>query len=327
MSDGDPLLVLNPRASRLADPAHRSRIRAAAAHAIQARTGRHPEIVDGTHDEARAALAGAAGRSLVVAAGGDGTIREAATAVVNSDVPLAVIPGGTANVLAQSLKLGSTKAAFDAIRHGEPRSMDLGLARWSEKGATVERHFSVAAGTGFDARVMEAAEHEWKRRLKFGAYIGAAVREAVRLRPARFRIMADGELLELRGLVVLVANAGEIVPGRIGPRRRIDPEDGLLDLIVVGATDLIGAIRGSAELLFRADELDSSVIRRSVTHVRVESEPPQPVQVDGDTHGRSWLEAEVVPDALHVLVRRDPGTRSASRHRMCCNRPAGGPRR
>ena len=82
-------------------------------------------------------------RSLVVAAGGDGTIREAATALVHSTVPLGVIPGGTANVLAQTLKVGSPTSALEAIRHGEPRSLDLGLARWSEKGATVERHFTV----------------------------------------------------------------------------------------------------------------------------------------------------------------------------------------
>ena len=62
-------------------------------------------------------------------------------------------------------------------------------------------------------RTMAAAQHEWKRRMLFGAYVGAAITELTRLRTAVFRITADGQELEIRGYLVLIANAGDIVPG------------------------------------------------------------------------------------------------------------------
>jgi diacylglycerol kinase family enzyme len=154
---------------------------------------------------------------------------------------------------------------------------------------------------GLDARIMAAAEHEWKRRMGFGAYIGAAVREVLRLETARFHIVADGETLDIEGYLVLVANAGELVPGRIGPRRPIDPGDGLLDLIVLGGGP-VRSLRGAVELLVRSGDLDGDVIRRTVREVVVDAEPAQPIETDGDAHPRGRLEARVLPAALSVLV-------------------------
>jgi diacylglycerol kinase family enzyme len=148
---------------------------------------------------------------------------------------------------------------------------------------------------------MAAAQHEWKRRMLFGAYVGAAITELTRLRTAVFRITADGEKLEIRGYLVLIANAGDIVPGKIGPRRPIDPADGRLQLMVLGAENPIDGLRGAASLLLSQDELDGRVIRRSVSEVRVEAEPAQPIEIDGDDQPPGWLEARVLPGALKVL--------------------------
>ncbi len=141
----------------------------------------------------------------------------------------------------------------------------------------------VACGMGLDARIMAAAADEWKRRMRFGAYVGAALRELVRLESARFRIVADGEALEIVGYLVLVANAGDLIPGRVGPRQPIDPTDGLLDLIVLGGDDPLTALQGAA----RADgprpaTSTGRVIRRAVREVRIEADPAQPIETDGD---------------------------------------------
>lgn len=298
-----PLVIVNARASHLHDAARRARLRETLVPILTRRYGTTPDWVDGTHAEALAALHEPIGRPLVVAAGGDGTVREVAAAVAGTDVPLAIVPGGTGNVLAGSLRIGGIGTGLAAIREGRTRVLDLGRARWgTPDGDEHERPFMVACGSGFDARVMAAAEHEWKRRLRFGAYVGAAIREATRLTPTRFRITADGTTVELVGLLVLVANAGEIVPGRVGPREPIDPTDGRLDLLVVGGRDLIAVVRGAADLLLRMGELDGSVIRRQVRSVRIESDPPQPVQTDGDAHPPGWLETTIQPAALHVVV-------------------------
>jgi diacylglycerol kinase (ATP) len=306
-----PLVILNPRAARLTDPRRRQELTTSIAHAVVARTGRPARIIDGDHAAARAALAAvasAASPPLVVAAGGDGTIRDAAAVLAGQDTPLAIVPGGTGNVLASALRLGSVRTALDAIRRGEPRTIDLGRARWGATGSDAssgdgDETFLVACGMGLDARIMAAAEREWKRRMLFGAYVGAAIRELTRLRTAVFRITADGKELEIRGYLVLIANAGEIVPGRIGPRRPIDPADGRLQLMVLGAENPLDGLRAAATLLLSPDELTGTVVRRTVSEVRVEAEPAQPIEIDGDDQPAGWLEARVLPGSLRVLTQ------------------------
>ena len=301
-----PLVIVNPRASHLHDARRRDRLRTDLERGLVRRFGVAPDWAPETHEGALEALRDVAGRPLVVAAGGDGTVREAAAALAGTSTPLAIVPGGTGNVLAGALRLHGIQPALDTIATGTERRLDLGLARWGgPDGAVHERHFTVAAGMGFDARVMAAAEHEWKRHLRFGAYVGAAVRELSRLEPAHFHLVADGQVLDIEGLVVLIGNCGDLIPGRVGARQPLDPSDGRLDLFVVGGRSLVAGVRGVLDLLWRTGEIDDHVIRRPVSEVRVESVPVQPVETDGDPHPPGWLEARVLPGALRVLV---PGT-------------------
>jgi diacylglycerol kinase family enzyme len=309
-ASGEPLIVVNPRAAALVDQARRERIVRAVADAVAQRTGRPATIEAGSLEAAGLTLAAAVDRPLVVVVGGDGTVREAAAAMAGRVAPLAIVPAGTGNVLAGALGIRGVRPALDAVRTGEPLRLDLGMARWWDVGSDAmhaarephERVFTVACGMGLDARVMAAAEHEWKRRLRFGAYVGAAVRELARLAAARFRIVADGEPIELMGHLVLVANAGELIPGRVGPRQRIDPTDGRLDLIVLGGSNAVTALRGAAALMLRSGDLGGGVIRRSVREVTIESDPAQPIETDGDHHPPARLEIRVVPAAVSVLI-------------------------
>jgi diacylglycerol kinase family enzyme len=302
-------VIVNARASRLSDPNRLAQIVKATAAAVEHRFGLAPQIEEGTVESARAALAVEPGPPLVVVMGGDGSVREAAAALLGRETPIAIIPAGTGNVLASALGIRGVRSGLDVIRSGQARRLDLGRARWREVDrdatgeATVhERLFTAACGVGLDARVMAAAEHEWKRRLKFGAYIGAAVREFTRLEPAQFRIVADGETIEMVGHLVLVANAGELVPGRIGPREPIDPTDGRLELIVLGGAGPLEALHGAASLMLRTGELSGGVIRRSIREVTIESEPLQPIEIDGDHQPPTNLEVSVIPGAVSVLV-------------------------
>ncbi len=300
-----PLLVINPRASRLSDPTDRNALVERVARAVLTRTERKPLLVAGGQADARAALERLTDPPLVVAIGGDGTVREVAASLSGRPIPLAIVPRGTGNVLAASLGIRGIGPALDAIRRGVPRTIDLGAAEWGRPGVSrPDGHgpFLVAAGVGLDARIMAAASDEWKRRLRFGAYIGATLRELTRLAAGEFTITADGELLHLHGHLALVANAGEIIPGRVGPRESIDPGDGRLDLLFVGGRGVVAGLRSAAELLVRKGELRGAVIRRTVREVHIDAEPPQHVQTDGDPHAAGWLTARVVPAAIRVLV-------------------------
>jgi len=319
-----PLILVNPRASRLADATRRRDIVDAVSGAVQRRFGRAPRVEAGSLDAGLAALADAIEAPVVVVIGGDGSVREAAALLVDRETPLAVIPGGTGNVLAGAVGVRGIRPGIEAIRAGQVRAIDLGLVRWGpaateRSGARqtaakpaaadridadpgFDRVFIVACGMGLDARIMAAAEHEWKRRIRFGAYVGAAFRELLHLESARFRIVADGERLEIEGYLALVANAGELVPGRIGPRQPIDPADGRLDLIVLGGSDPLAGLLSAAELLVRSGDLDGRVIRRSVREVSIETEPAQPGETDGDPHPAGRLEARVLPGGLTLLA-------------------------
>ena len=286
-----PLIIVNPRAARLADAQRRHDITASIAHAVLYRTGRPGRIVDGDLGEAQAAIARLGSDPappLVVAAGGDGTIRDAAAALAGRPIPLAMVPGGTGNVLAVGAQAREHPVRDRGHPAGSraddrPRAGQLGPGGRARRRRPAREHlFLVACGMGLDARIMAAAQHEWKRRMLFGAYVGAAITELTRLRTAVFRITADGQELEIRGYLVLIANAGDIVPGQIGPRRPIDPADGRLQLMVLGAENPLDGLRGAASLLLSQDEMDGRVIRRAVSEVRVEAEPAQPIEIDGD---------------------------------------------
>jgi diacylglycerol kinase (ATP) len=308
---GTPLVIVNPTASRLADPVRRARVVEGLVAAVEARTGRTPTLADSTADVARAALAAATDAPLVAVAGGDGTIRETAAALSGSGVPLAIVPAGTGNVFAAAL--GIPRRTSDAVRlieTADPARIDLGTASWGASGAGHDAAadgsmtFGVACGTGFDARVMAAATTELKHRLGFLAYVVATMREAARLRPSTFEIVADDEHVQVTGLVVLIANCGQLIPGLVGPREPIDPTDGLLDVFVVTAGGVAGGIAGAAESLLAAGALPQRrrlSLRFRGRRIRVHAKPPEPVQVDGDAHEADWLEGTVVPGALTVL--------------------------
>ena len=244
-----PLVLVNPRASELADPDRRDQIvEAGRARRSRQRYGRAPRIESGTLEATRAALAAAdRGAPLVVVVGGDGTVREAAAALVGRDDAAGDRPGRDRQRPRRRHRdprraLGPRRDPVRTAAAPRPRAGALAGGRGdrTRRPTPHERLFTVACGMGLDARIMAAAEHEWKRRMRFGAYIGAAVRELARLETARFRIVADGEPIEIDGYLVLVANAGELVPGRIGPRQPIDPTDGRLDLIVLGGGGAAG---------------------------------------------------------------------------------------
>src|SRR6476620_9575955 len=204
---GRPLVVANPMASGLADADRRRRMVASIVSAVERRTGRTTVVADSTAEDTRAALEQARDAELVVVAGGDGTIRDAAEHLIGSGVPMAIVPAGTANVFGAALGVPrGIKGAIDLIATGRPTSVDVGRATWGAMTDRVpgeptgSRAFVVACGLGFDARVMAGATPALKRQLGFGAYVVSAARQAARLRPVDFRIEADGVLHEIRGL-------------------------------------------------------------------------------------------------------------------------------
>ena len=232
--------------------------------------------------------------------------------MAGSGVPLAIVPAGTGNVFAAALGIPRrTDAAIGLIETGQPSPVDLGRAAW---GPAVEgepgpeegsKAFVVACGLGFDARVMAAATTDLKHRHGFRAYVFATLHEATRLRPATFRIEADGVVHEIRGLVVLDRQLRPDHPGlhRSAPGRSTRAT-ACSTSWSSRAAGIPGGLAGAADLLLADDDTPRRrrhSLRLRAQHVRVTADPPEPVEVDGDPHEADWLEATVLPGAISVL--------------------------
>jgi YegS/Rv2252/BmrU family lipid kinase len=237
------------------------------------------------------------GADLVVAVGGDGTVRGCAEGLARTAVPLAVVPHGTANLLARTLRVpGNPKAALAvALGPGSAdRAIDLAVAD--------RVLFTAMAGMGLDAAVV--AGTRLKHRFGWLAYaMSGAVHLA--LAPASFRIrLDDGAPIEREARSVVVGNSG-LLPGGfcLLPDARLD--DGVLDVGVLAPRGLFGWTRLATRVLTRSHRQDRMLERFQARKVEITAGAPLPREVDGEivTAGLS-LTVTVLPSALTVRMPR-----------------------
>jgi diacylglycerol kinase (ATP) len=240
---------------------------------------------------------------VVVAVGGDGAVLQVATALAGSKVALGIIPLGTGNLLAGNL--GVPKKPADAVKTilgRRRRRIDVGRV---DVGGT-KRAFTVACGIGYDAEVMDATDPPQKLRWGKLAYLANAIGKADELRAVKHVITIDGTRLETEASQVFVANQGRMLP-IVEPRRRIRPDDGLLDVIVVRASGALPALVAGWDAMVQEDlgkTGDGRVFRALAREVEIETEPGRLVEVDGSVIGETPVSIKVDAKALTVLVPR-----------------------
>jgi len=246
--------------------------------------------------EQRAAAAARSGRyDALIAAGGDGTIRHAARAVAGTDMPLGIIPLGTANVLAHEIGLGRTpRALAHVLQTGPVAAIAAPLANGEV--------FLLMAGAGFDGRVIAALSHAVKGRLGKLAYAGPVLR-ALRRPPDRLQVRIDGKMH--RASWVVIANARHY-----GGRFVIAPSTGLrepgLSAVLFDAADRAELAASLLSLATGRLATCRHVRVHACARVEVEAEAPVPVQVDGDAFGATPLvvEAEGGPRVALIVPPR-----------------------
>lgn len=249
---------------------------------------------------ARAAIA--AGAEVVVAAGGDGTVRVVTAEMAGTGIPVAVIPAGTGNLLARNLGIPlGTEPALDVVFSGRDRRVDLVRIKGDDITPT---RFAVMAGMGLDAAIMSGTGDSLKQRVGWAAYAVALVRH-LRYPAVRVAISVDGaEPEHRRARTVVVGNVGSLTAGiPLLPDARID--DGLLDVVVIAPRRLVDWVSLLWRVLARHRRTDERLDRFTGHSVVVTASSPTPRQLDGDPMGAGTeLHAEVEPGALLVRVPR-----------------------
>ena len=259
---------------------------------------------------AAAADAGHAGEDRVVAAGGDGTVHLVANGLMQAGTSaetrpaLGVLPLGTGNDFARTLGLdldAPPLEAVDYLRRGTPRKMDIIRVSHTDQHDATQYAINVCAG-GFSGTVDEILTSEMKATWGPLAYLVGAVKALPDLSDYRTRIAWDGGPAEpIHAFNIVVAN-GRTAGGGKPVAPRANPEDGLLDVVVVRAGTGIDVARLVARVLAGDYLQDDHIVFNRVERLSVESHPGMWFNVDGELRTNDPITFEVVPAALRVLA-------------------------
>ncbi|GAB3586942.1 diacylglycerol/lipid kinase family protein [Calidifontibacter terrae] len=250
----------------------------------------------------------AEGVELIIALGGDGTVRCVADGMVGSGVPLGIVPAGTGNLLARNLNLPHRRAT-DALRvalTGRTREIDTLAIELDRDGDGVFEDAQtgvVIVGIGLDAEIMDSTSESLKQRASWLAYPLAGVQHA-NAEPTPMTVAFDGgPTTPARPLTaVLVGNCGRLQGGvRLMPEAEID--DGILNTVVVAARRTQW-VRVLGKVLTRSTTDSPVVQHRTSTTVTVRCDRPTKVEIDGDVRPAARaLRVTVRPRSLKVRVR------------------------
>jgi diacylglycerol kinase (ATP) len=240
------------------------------------------------------------GAELVFVWGGDGMIQRCVDTMAGSEVPLAVVPAGTANLLASNLGIPIDLAeAVDIGFTGARRRLDLGRVNGE--------HFAVMAGAGFDALMIREADRGLKDKVGRLAYVWTGVK-AVRASITEMEITIDGDSwFSGAASCVLVGNVGTITGG-IHAFDDARPDDGWLEVGVVTAKGAIEWARTLGRMTAGRSDRSPFVRITRARKVDVELERPLPYELDGgDRKPATRLKARVEPGAITICVPEPQG--------------------
>ena len=244
---------------------------------------------------AMAAEAAAQHVPLVFACGGDGTLNEVVNGLAGTETALAVIPAGTTNLWARELRI-HRKTPVEAVRlalDGERRRIDLGRAG--------SRYFLCMASYGIDAQVTAEIDRSIKRRFGALAYALSSLRVALRYRGTPASVRLDGEDVRGEVLMVIAGNTRQYAGlTQVVPEAIVD--DGLLDFRIFLGRGRRSIVLHALRALFRLHRRSPRVLYRRAARMKLSSERPLTLQLDGDYVPESSGEVTVCPDALWAVI-------------------------
>lgn len=231
--------------------------------------------------------------NLVVVAGGDGTVNEVASGLVGSEIAMGIIPLGSGNGLARTLKISqNVEKACKLIAEGDRVKIDTGMAN--------DRFFALVAGIGFDAVVGKRFDEHYKRGPISYFYIGT--REFFLYKPDRVKISFDDHSLEVAPFLIAVANGQQYGNNAIiAPNAKLN--DGLLDVTILHNTSTLRLMGGLPKLFSgQLDGFGHADFYRT-RFVKIERSAADVMNIDGEpVDERPVIEISILPESLKIIA-------------------------
>ena len=263
----------------------------------------------------------AQGATMVMAAGGDGTVRAVAEGLRDTGVTMALLPSGTGNLLARNLDIHFTNLAETVALafNGVDRKIDLGVASIVRENGDCEEHvFLVMAGLGLDAKMIAKTNTKLKKAVGWLAYVDAIGRSLPEIKAVKLKVSIDGEVPRAVNVhTIIIGNCGKL-PGGILLLPDAKPDDGVLDFVALRPRGPFGWVKVWNKLAWENGVLRKSALGRRIIDLsrdvkdvtyrtgedlRMTVEVPQEFQLDGDEFGEAKsVHAWVDPGALTVRV-------------------------
>jgi diacylglycerol kinase (ATP) len=261
-----------------------------------------------------------AGATMVIAAGGDGTVRAVAEAVASTPASLALLPSGTGNLLARNLNL-----TLDDIPHslhtafaGDDRKVDLGRIEIEDADGKRSKHaYVVMAGLGLDAKMLANTDDELKAKIGWLAYLKALATAMKDKNELRFRYSLDGgRSVGVRAHTIIIGNCGSL-PANVLLLPDAAVDDGLFDIVLLRPNGVIGWVQIWVKVIWENGVLRRTAAGRKLMgltkevralryftgkSITVRLDRAQDIELDGDSFGtaralKTWI------DPLGLTVR------------------------
>jgi YegS/Rv2252/BmrU family lipid kinase len=237
------------------------------------------------------------GVDMIVAAGGDGTIASVAAGMVNSSVPLGIIPSGTWNAIARHLMLPFLPTRALALMTGKHQVRYLDLMSIGDS------IHAMNLSVGFSARVIKTASREKKRTLGNLAYFSSMFKQVFGIKLNRYIIVADEKKYRGKALEIMVANYGVVGLNLIESLLDVHPDDGKADVLIFKPRTLLDLPAMFRQALIRRKKRGPKFqqLRASRT-ITINTIPPMDVQADGEMIGKTPVTVTVMPRCVGVIV-------------------------
>ena len=236
---------------------------------------------------------------IIIASGGDGTVSMVAEALVGTDIPLGAIARGTANAFANALGIPDTiEAACQVIVEGATKKVDAGMCN--------DKPMILLAGIGFEAETVENADREAKNRLGMLAYVISGFNQLREFEKFETTIETDDKIITVEANAITIANAAPPTSILAHGTAGVIYDDGLLDVTIIAPATRASAIAISYHLL-QSSSNDEAAERDDIGYLRtkwikVTTNPPQKVVLDGEIIGTTPIEVKCIPGGLTVFT-------------------------